>query len=385
MEPRIAYLLQKCSVDRLTTAEQEELSAFFLNEDNRELFNEEAAQLIENTPAGAVISEEDWNPLLAHVLLVDKVSPSLKVRYRRWWQYAAAVAVLIGITGIWWHQWSNPRQPSTPIVAHIAPGTNKAVLQLSDGSTIALTDVQNGVVGQQGAAQLVKLDSGFLAYQQEKGGTTKEQVYNTLITPRGGQFKIMLPDGSMVWLNAASSLNYPASFTGDKREVSLTGEAYFEVASKAGQPFIVKSKGQTVEVLGTQFNIKAYDDEPVAATTLLTGKVKVTGTDFSRVLQPGEQASRQESRGWQLIKGIDTDQVIAWKNGFFSFNQSDITTVMRELSRWYDVEVVFDTQNRQQAFVGEIPRNVSLDKALQILSLSDIHYTIKGRTIHIID
>jgi transmembrane sensor len=387
MEQRIAYLLQKCSSNDLTTAEEEELNAFFLEEKNRELFNQEAGVLLNAAPAASPMKDAAWEPLLLNVLNADKVfdktATTLKVSYRKWWQYAAAVVLTGVLAGLLF--WLTNNRPAAAVVANIGPGTNKAILQLSNGSRIALTDIQNGVIGRQGAAQVVKMDSGFVAYQPGKTGSNAALEYNTLITPRGGQFKVMLPDGSLVWLNAASALKYPAVFTGDRRVVELTGEAYFEIAANASQPFYVKSKGQEVQVLGTSFNINAYDDEPVASTTLLSGKIKVSGPAFSGLLQPGEQLQRKGGSDWQVIKGIDTENVIAWKKGLFSFNRADVTTVMRQLARWYDVTVVFETNNRQQAFVGEIPRNVSLDKALEILKFSDIHYVVTGRTIKIID
>lgn len=389
MEQRIAYLLQKCSNNDLTATEEAELNAFFMDENNRELFNREAANLLVAMPADPEINNGVWEPLLANVLEADKVFEKetvfRKVSGGGWWQYAAA-AVLIGVLVGWAYWWIHqPKQAPMPVASHIGPGTDKAILQLSNGSRIVLTDIQNGVVGQQGAVQVVKLDSGFVAYQGGKNNSSEAVAFNTLTTPRGGQFKIMLPDGSLVWLNAASSLKYPAVFTGDKRVVELAGEAYFEVAANARQPFYVKSKGQEVMVLGTSFNINTYDDEPVAVTTLLSGKVKVSGASFSGVMQPGEQVQRKGSDNWQLIKDVDTDNVMAWKKGLFSFDRADVTTVMRQLARWYDVTVIFETKNRQQQFMGEIPRNVSLDKALEILKFSDIHYIVTGRTIKIID
>jgi transmembrane sensor len=389
MEQRIAYLLQKCSNNNLTATEEAELNAFFLDENNRELFNREAGVLVAGMSADPEISKDTWEPVLLQVLQADKVFEKevavRKVGYRSWWPYVAA-AVLTGVLMGWAYWGMNHRkQAPTLLASHIGPGTNKAVLQLSNGSRIVLSDIGNGVVGQQGAAQVVKMDSGFVAYQAATTGSNDAVTFNTLTTPRGGQFKIMLPDGSLVWLNAASALRYPAVFTGNKRVVELSGEAYFEVAANDRQPFYVKSKGQEVMVLGTSFNINAYDDEPVMTTTLLSGKVKVSGAAFSGVMQPGEQIQRKGNDNWQLVKEVDTDNVMAWKKGLFSFNRADVTTVMRQLARWYDVTVIFETKNRQQQFMGEIPRNVSLDKALEILKFSDIHTVVTGRTIKIID
>ncbi|HEY8958228.1 FecR family protein [Chitinophaga sp.] len=388
MEARITFLLKKSGEEGLTVAEEKELTAFFRDEANRELFNSAAAAWQEEISGDEAVNPVTWEPVLQHILLADKPGNTpVKVVYRKWWQYAAAVMFIVAASGAWFLlQHKSPTTPAVPeVAAGIAPGTNKAVLQLSNGKTIVLSDAQNGVVGQQGNAQVVKTDNGVLAYQRGTAAAGNTVEYNTMITPRGGQFRIVLQDGSTVWLNAASSLKYPVEFNGAERVVELTGEAYFEVAARPGQPFRVKSKGQEVLVLGTHFNINAYPDEAMTATTLLTGRVKVSGAGYTGVLQPGEQIQQQENSHWQLLKNVDTETVMAWKNGYFSFNNANIVTVMRQLARWYDVNVIFETKNTAQAFMGEIPRSVSLEKALEILKFSDIHYVITGRTIKIVD
>lgn len=388
MEQRITFLLKKSGEEGLTVAEEKELTAFFQDEANRELFNSAAAAWPEEISGDEAVNPVTWEPVLQHILLADKPGNTpVKVVYRKWWQYAAAVMFIVAASGAWFLlQPKKTVTPSVPeVAADIAPGSNKAVLQLSNGKTIVLSDAQNGVVGQQGNAQVVKTDNGVLAYRRGTAAAGNTVEYNTMITPRGGQFRIVLQDGSIVWLNAASSLKYPVEFNGAERVVELTGEAYFEVAARPGQPFRVKSKGQEVLVLGTHFNINAYPDEAMTTTTLLTGKVKVSGAGYAGVLQPGEQVQQQENSHWQLLKNVDTETVMAWKNGYFSFNNANIVTVMRQLARWYDVNVIFETKNTAQAFMGEIPRSVSLEKALEILKFSDIHYVITGRTIKIVD
>lgn len=390
MKQRITFLLRKNGEEGLTIEEEAELTTFFQDEANRELFNSAAVVLTDDISGDAEVNRADWEPMLQHILNADKqghVGAPVKVVYRKWWQYAAAVVFILGASGAWFlvqNKKSGSLHQTHGVAADIAPGSNKAMLRLSNGKTILLSDTQNGVVGQQGNAQVV-IDNGVLAYQQgtSLGGNTVE--YNTMITPRGGQYKLILADGSKVWLNAASSLKYPAVFNGSERLVELTGEAYFEVAAKADQPFRVKSQGQEVLVLGTGFNVNAYPDETVTATTLITGKVKVSGAGYAGLLQPGEQLQQEENRRWQLLKNVDTEAVMAWKNGYFSFNQANIVTVMRQLARWYDVNVIFETKNTEQAFVGEIPRSVSLEQALEVLKFNDIHFVITGRTIKIID
>ncbi|WP_142686114.1 FecR family protein [Chitinophaga polysaccharea] len=388
MEQRITFLLKKSGEEGLTAAEEKELTAFFQDEANRELFNSATAAWPVEIPGDEAADTVNWEPVLQNILLADKPGNTpVKIMYRKWWQYAAAIVFIVAASGAWFllqHR-KQVTHHVPEVAAVIAPGANKAVLQLSNGKTIVLSDTQNGVVGQQGSAQVVKTDNGVLAYQRGTAAAGNTVEYNTMITPRGGQFRIVLQDGSTVWLNAASSLKYPVEFNGAERVVELTGEAYFEVAARPGQPFRVKSKGQEVLVLGTHFNINAYPDEAMTTTTLITGKVKVSGAGYAGVLQPGEQVQQQENSQWQLLKNVDTETVMAWKNGYFSFNKANIVTVMRQLARWYDVNVIFETKNTEQAFVGEIPRNVSLDKALEILQFSNVHYVITGRTIRIID
>lgn len=391
MEQRITFLLKKSGEEGLTKAEEAELTTFFQDEANRELFNSAAIALPEDNSGDAEVNRDDWEPMLQHILNADKpgnVGAPLKVLYRKWWQYAAAVAFILVAFGAWFlvqNKKSGIMHHIPEVAADIAPGNNKAMLRLSNGKTIVLSDAQNGVVGQQGNAQVVKMDNGVLAYQPGSQAGSNTVEYNTMITPRGGQYRIILQDGSKVWLNAASSLKYPAVFNGPERVVELTGEAYFEIAAKADRPFRVKSQGQEVLVLGTHFNINAYPDETVTATTLITGKVRVSGAGYAGMMQPGEQVQQQENRRWQLLRNVDTEAVMAWKNGYFSFNKANIVTVMRQLARWYDVNVIFETKNTEQAFVGEIPRNVSLEQALEVLKFSDIHYVITGRTVKIID
>lgn len=377
MEQRIIFLLKKSREEVLTAAEEKELTAFFQDEANRELFNSATAAWPVEIPGDEAVDTVNWEPVLQNILLADKPGNTpVKIMYRKWWQYAAAVVFIVAASGAWFllqHR-KQVTHHVPEVAAAIAPGANKALLQLSNGKTIVLSDTQNGVVGRQGSAQIVKTDNGVLAYQRGTAAADNTVEYNTMITPRGGQFRIVLQDGSTVWLNAASSLKYPVEFNGAERVVELTGEAYFEVAARLGQPFRVKSKGQEVLVLGTHFNINAYPDEAMTATTLITGKVKVSGAGYAGVLQPGEQVQQQENSQWQLLRNVDTETVMAWKNGYFSFNKANIVTVMRQLARWYDVNVIFETKNTEQAFVGEIPRNVSLEKALEILQfLSLIH------------
>jgi len=232
---------------------------------------------------------------------------------------------------------------------------------------------------------VLKTNNGQLAYHTTNEKPT-EVLYNTLATPRGGQYQLMLPDGSKVWLNAASSIRYPTAFVGKTRQVDITGEAYFEIAKDANRPFTVRvgspagTKG-AVRVLGTQFNVNAYSDEPVVRTTLLEGAVKVMKDAASAVLAPGEQALLDQTGEVRLARDADLEQVMAWKNGQFVLKEADIRTVMRQIERWYDVEVVFEDDIRDKFYV-DMSRNTNLSNVFRILeSTGLVHFRIDGKKI----
>jgi transmembrane sensor len=263
----------------------------------------------------------------------------------------------------------------------IAPGGNKAVLTLADGSTIVLDDAHNGTVAQQGKTKISKLD-GRLAYNSSSGGT-EEVLFNSVITPRGGEYQVMLPDGSEVWLNAASSIRFPTVFKGPERRVEITGEAYFEVAKNAAVPFIVNVNSSEVKVMGTHFNIMAYKDEGSVRTTLLEGSVQFNHEGSTTILKPGQQSRSTPGEEIQVLNHIDPDDAVAWKNGMFHFNKTDVESMMRQLARWYDIEVIFASGYKtRDKFIADIPRNTNLSQALQALELTDkINFEIKGKTV----
>ena len=252
-----------------------------------------------------------------------------------------------------------------PFKDDIPPGSDKAILTLADGSTIVLDDAQDGDLTHQGNTKLIKLN-GKLAYDPSKNNPG-EIVYNTISTPRGGKFKIELPDGSLVWLNAASSLHFPTAFRGKSRKVEMTGEAYFEIAKNKDNPFIVTVNGAEVQVLGTHFNVMAYNDEESVKATLLEGSVKFVNGGNSSMLVPGQQAQLQKNGEIKTLSHVDTDHVISWKNGMFHFENADIREVMRQLSRWYNVEVVYKGQILRDPLHAEMPLNTNLSDALNAL------------------
>lgn len=260
----------------------------------------------------------------------------------------------------------------------VAPGGDKAILKLADGSTIVLDDAHNGALAQQGNTQVIKLN-GKLNYNASPG--TNEVLYNTISTPLGGKYQIELPDGTLVWLNAASSLRFPTAFAGKERSVEITGEAYFEVAKNKAMPFIVSVNGSEVQVLGTHFNVMAYMDEASVKTTLLEGAVKFVKDNVTNILKPGQQSQLLKSGQVKVEDGINVDEVVAWKNDMFNFQGADIGTVVRQLARWYDVEVVYD-RTIDDLFYAKIPRSTKLSEVLNLLELTEkVHFEINGRRV----
>lgn len=265
----------------------------------------------------------------------------------------------------------------------IQPGGDKAILTLANGKQIILANTGNGFLAQQGSTRINKTANGQVVYVSAPNIKSNDTSYNTITTPAGGQYAIILPDSSKVYLNASSSLRFPAIFARNLRTVSLTGEAYFEVAHNKNKPFRVLTKGQTVEVLGTHFNINAYNDEKAIKTTLLEGSVRVSAAGQMALLSPGEQSqlAYAGSKSISVIPNADVDEAVAWKNGLFQFNKADIKTVMRQMARWYNVEVVYQGEIKDRVFSGSIYRSLSASKALELLSLTDVHFVIEGKKI----
>ena len=307
---------------------------------------------------------------------------------------AAAFLILImsGICGVFLSRENAQRNvvekhPIQTDSTSITPGANKAILTLADGSIIDLDKAANGALATDGESKISKQADGRLEYQHANSPLTTDHspAYNILSTPRGGQYMIVLPDGSSVWLNAASSIRFPTAFTGDERKVEITGEAYFEVKTlrlRSGQkmPFIVQKGDMRVEVLGTHFNINAYDDEAASRVTLLEGSVKV-GREESVILKPGEQTSVSQSSQPSQPIPVQTEEVMAWKNGLFQFNNVTIETIMKQVARWYDVKVVYERAGSQDLFRGKIYRNEDISQLLRILELSGARFKIEGKTI----
>lgn len=269
---------------------------------------------------------------------------------------------------------------------HIKPGTNKAYLTLADGKRITLTDSTTGTLALQGSVKITKTADGQIAYQVVDEGKEQPGKYNTLEAPKGGQYQITLIDGTKVWLNAASVLKYPTKFDGTERKVALTGEAYFEVAKDNKKPFRIISDNQTIEVLGTHFNVNAYSDESAIKTTLLEGSVKVfrtaEGSNY-KILTPGQQSVLSSSE--LNVREVDTEEAVAWKEGFFIFENDNLKILMRKLERWYDVEVDYTgIADNKTKITGTLSRNTQLAEVLKLLEETDkFKFKTEGRRITI--
>lgn len=293
---------------------------------------------------------------------------------------AASIALAIGIS-IWFFSIRNQELLGNVQVVNlkdVAPGKNTATLTLANGDVIALSDMKTGVV----------INGGTLAYNDQtvigSAGSDKAGEALTASTPRGGQYQIILADGTKVWLNASTSLKFPQSFKGAlNRIVELTGEAYFEVAKDQKHPFFVKTDKQNIRVLGTHFNVNNYSDEPSIKTTLLEGSIEISSNSVSKILIPGEQAILTNNNNLK-IANADLDQAVAWKNGVFQFYRADVKTVMRTLSRWYNVEVEYQGDIPEHEFTGKIFKRVSASAALNILSELGVKFKIDGQKIIVI-
>jgi len=306
---------------------------------------------------------------------------------------AAAIVLIAAVIGILIQRQPSVSDPSyadeTLVKQDVDPGTDKAVLTLADGTVVNLDDSQSGLLVDQGDVQVEKMEGGQIAYTADTDLHGAEPVYNTIRIPRGGKYQLVLADGTKVWLNSSTSLQFPVAFQGESRVVLLEGEAYFEVTScynKDGvtrQPFIVKTATQEIKVLGTQFNVHAYEEATSVKTTLIEGDVKVssTATAESKVLKPGQQAQVNRSGNIRLTDNIDTEEIIAWKNGMFYFNNTELSEITGQLSRWYDVEIDIPDMPRKR-FNGVLPRDVKLSQVLQMMEkTSGLKFKIEGRRI----
>lgn len=300
---------------------------------------------------------------------------------RRLVRVAAAAVLLIGIsTTAWMLSRNTSGDVPTPIaqtsLQEVGPGRNGAVLTLSSGEQLILDSSGNGALATEGKIQVIKQE-GELLYS----GAETEDLVNTVSTGRGRQWSVTLPDGTRAWLNAASSLQYSLNFSGATREVTTTGEVYFEVAKDASRPFLVSTDDMMVTVLGTHFNINAYPDEAGIRTTLLEGQVRVSRGDEQILLRPGQQARLTNASPIMITDKIDLQQVMAWKSGFFEFRDLDLPTIMRQISRWYDIDVRYEGTPGNETFGGRIGKDVNLARVLKGLEITGVKFRLENNIL----
>lgn len=395
----LVFLLQKQMDGKLEESERAELAAFFNRRQGKETATTVLEEMLSQGNTAYNYSEKRFESLIAGILQADSIPDNLEIEdepdgpvvsgkglgKKIWWSLAAFLLVAAAVVYfLYYREGSRGVNRDTAVKSvsnDIAPGGDRATLTTSDGSTLALDSADTGQLTQQGNATVLKTASGELRYT---ASTEMADVvmFNTVTTPRGGQYLVILADGSKVKLNSSSSITFPVVFTGTSRSVTITGEAFFEIADNPKMPFKVKAYDMEVEARGTRFNINTYLDEPVMKTTLLNGTLRLSKNSANHVLQPSQQGLFDREGNFSIEKNADTDEVTAWNQGMFQFNNSDVQAIMRQLSRWYDVDIVYEPGSPvAQPVFGEIKRDVPLSDVLKLLEKSDVRCRIDGRKL----
>jgi transmembrane sensor len=362
------------------------LFEYILKEENKALLDDFMKNSEKTAFPDAEAHQVDWPYMYNHIVAdqKNKTNFSWMIRYG---QKLTIAAALILIVYIGYQHYNHKRTiPSIQVSAKhdVAPGSDKAILKLADGSEIVLNDSKTGELAIQGAANINKNDKDFIAYTATNATNDKKVYTNVLTTPRGGQYRLMLPDQTLVWLNAESSITFPTAFIGKERKVKITGEVYFEVSKNKNKPFIVESDLAEVEVLGTHFNFNAYPNEGHGAVTLLEGAIRLVRGKSSKLITPGQQATFNANADFISIKNVDIDNVVDWKNGLFIFEDSSIKEVMRQVERWYDVKVNYAGKIPNVKFNGVISRDNPLSKLIKLLQVAgNVSFDIQPKTITI--
>lgn len=398
-QERIKVLFEQYLNDSLSPDDLLELQAAIKDDRYQPLFDE----LLKNAfkePAFAEIDDEARQSVFNAInsRISQQEIDQLRINSQRRlipYKWLAGVAALLFValgTGWFLVQHSNRnhnghQQKENTYAQNIKPGINKATLTLANGKQLVLTDSLQGQLANEAGVKVSKTKKGEIVYTvvQDKGSGQQALQYNILTTRRNEQFQVVLPDGSHVWLDAASSLKYPVAFTGNERKVELTGQGYFEVAHNAAKPFIVKTNKTEVQVLGTHFNVSAYDDDRDTKTTLLEGSVRIKSNNATAMLKPGGQAVLNDKGQLTVNKDVDTEMEIAWKNGLFDFKKAGIEEIMARASRWYDINVKYEGKIPATKLTGKISRNVDISGLLGILQFEGIKVRVEGRNVIVTD
>lgn len=383
---RIHYLLEAYIFKRATAIEENELMEWILEAGEDSELKNYILEVWNGYNSTEDLSYVNWNEMYSRIKQQTEGALEPKVRKMRWFRLTAAAAVLIALAAGSYIYFAPGKKETIatiqPNQIDIAPpSTNKAVLTLSNGTKIEIDSIDNGMIALQGNVRIIKQSNGEITYA---GSDAKEVSYNTLDVPRGSKpLSLTLSDGSQVWLNVGSSLTYPTAFTGKQRKVKISGEAYFEIAHNAKMPFIVQHDDVTVSVLGTHFNVNTYEDETEERITLLEGSVRVNKKMVSQLLKPGQQATIiNKISDIKVLDNVNMDEVIAWKNGKFKFvENTDIGPIMRQISRWYNVDIEYKGRVNQR-FWGSISKDVNVSRVLEILEATGgVKFKVEGNKI----
>lgn len=384
-------LLQKYAANDISGAELQQLNELLNSPEHEEGWKSVLFEMSQSIQSDTGYNELEWEPVIESILNnANTNKPTAVVRSVYWGRIAAAVTaiLLLSVAG---YLLLKRSKDNAPVAVHQqpqqeipAPANNKATITLADGSILQLEDAANGQVAAQGATKIIKNAEGQISYQPGVNDENVPEQYNTLFNPRGSKaIMIRLADGSKVWLNAASTLKYPIAFRGKERVVEITGEGYFEVVHNSAQPFKVKASKQMIQDVGTSFNVMAYTNEKAIVTTLVEGKINLSGENDSRQVQleKGDQAVASFSGNIIAVKAnADVALATAWKNGLQTFKRADLSTIMRQVERWYNVDVVYETAVPEgTTFTGEdIANTVNLSELLKVFEKNQLHFIIDG-------
>jgi transmembrane sensor len=376
-QERIAFLLKKKLDKTANDSEITELSQLFLEVDTAEL-NAALRPIWEEYQASQHMPIDQSDELLEKILKSEKETAKILPfsKQKAWLKYAAAAVLLFALAGSSYFFYSQNNHTKTTLVKYkgdVAPGFEGAKLKLSDGRSIMIDSIKDGLVAIDGSVKIFK-EQGRILYK----GASEGIIYNEITTERGRQWSAVLPDGTTVWLNASSSLRYPLKFAENERLVEMQGEAAFKVVHNAAQPFRVKVAKQMIEDIGTEFNVKAYSDDAEVKTTLIEGSASITTTHSKTVIKAGELSSIDVLTQKNTMSKADLDIASAWRNGLFSFKDADIKTVMKDIARWYNVEVKYEGKvSELPDFSGKMGRNLSLKQVMKVLSIMGVQFRIE--------
>ena len=386
-----SQLLDKYLTQTITAEEQQEFFALIKSKKHTPELEAVVAEALEN--ASFDVAED---PVLREIIferiLQQRESPVPRIPLYRRWGWAAAILLLLGGTVYFYITGDNQNKP---VIAEqsgnnksIQPGSNKALLTLSDGTVIPLDSAATGAIAQQGNSSVIKLPNGEIRYDVN-GSPSDKVMLNTMTTPNGGQYNLVLPDGSKIWLNAASTITYPAAFTRNVRQIKISGEVYLEIAKDKSRPFLVDVDGKsTVEVLGTSININSYTNEGRIKTTLVQGSVRVANMEKNGrrsskgvMLQPGQQAVITGNTEEIRVQTANIEHVLAWKNGFINFESVSFQEIIRQIERWYNIDVQIEGPMPGVKIGGRMDRGVQLSDLMAFLNNFDIRTRLEGRKL----